>query len=89
MPEILLIAMQILNIYLLFYTRKNIYTWYLYHWIGGILPLIQIVILTKKKRESTKFYLLRVIILYTISIFFFSVALIWILMKDIFKIWSK
>ena len=87
MPEILLIAMQILNIYLLFYTRKNIYTWYLYHWIGGILPLIQIV--TKKKRESTKFYLLRVIILYTISIFFFSVALIWILMKDIFKIWSK
>ena len=89
MPEILLIAMQILNIYLLFYTRKNIYTWYLYPWIGGILPLIQIVILTKKKRESTKFYLLRVIILYTISIFFFSVALIWILMKDIFKIWSK
>ncbi len=74
---------MILNFYLLFYTQKNMYTWYLYHFLGGILPIVEIIILWRKKRKPTKFHLISTIILYTISIFFFSITLIWLLFKDI------
>lgn len=76
--------MMVLNFFLLFYTRKNIYTWYLYHFLGGILPIVEIIIITKSKIKSTKLYIIILIILCTISIIFFSTFLILVSMKDIF-----
>lgn len=88
MLHIVIITMMVLNFYLLFYTRKNIYTWYLYHFLGGILPIIEIILLSKKKTKSTKLYTISVIILFIISIIFFSTFLMWVSMKDIFNLIS-
>ncbi len=77
--------MLIINFYLLLFTKKNIYTWYLYHFIGVILPLIQVIILTKKRKKS-RFYSISVIVLYIISISFICLTFIWIIFYDFLAI---
>ncbi len=48
MLHIIIISMMILNFCLLFFIKKNIYTWYLYHFLGGVLPIVEIILLSKK-----------------------------------------
>lgn len=72
----------LINLLLLFFTEKNILTWYLYISAAALLPLMQIVILTKE-REKTRFYSINIIILYAVSIFFIFALLASIFLKDV------
>jgi len=84
MLELIVNIIIIINFYLLLFTKKNMYTWYLYNLIAAILPIIQVVVLTKKEKK-TWFYSLNIIALYVISIFFFFITFVSIFLKDVLK----
>lgn len=76
----------ILNFSLLFFTPLNKYTLSIYLFVGVILPLVQIIVLTERKKKYTRFYAINIAILYVMSFCFFIIALYWALMIGIFKI---
>lgn len=85
MSKYIVYPLILINLFLLFFTEKNIFTWYLYTSVAALLPMIQIVILTKK-REKRWFYSMNIIFLYVVSIFFIFVIFASILLKDLFII---
>lgn len=75
----------ILNMSLLFCTKKNLTTWYLYNTLGMILPLLMLA-LTLKKEKKDKWIGIKIVIFLIVSIIFVVIILGSLIFEDFLKL---
>ena len=79
--EVFILGLFIINVIFIFYTKNNIATWFLYNTVCVILPLLMIVLVTKKNNKD-KYKGLKIVFLLLVSLIFSIVILGSILFRE-------